>query len=222
MVVSRLAVNSSHKKVMSLKEIREIIGLNQDELSVATGITTGHLANIENHSRNFTVDTAKKIADAISNMLKLAEQYGDTEKKVDFNLRQLSEQYKKKLGENVTSYVYDLGDTEKVITDILPELLIASSFASAFATDVRDQAYELLIDIEKKQFLLKYLKEHGQEYPKEKVEELDQHYKYSPAEILHDFLADIHYKNGLWGVLEELRDHIRRREGFFLSRDHDE
>ncbi len=220
--VSNLVAKGNHKKVMSLREIRETIELSQDELSVATGITTGHLANIENNSRNFTLDTAKRLAEAITNMLKKAKSYGDSEKNADFKVKQLGKQFKKNNEDIGASFIDDLDDNKKITTDILPELLIASNSASTYAPDVREQAYELLVDIEKKQFLLKYLKENGQECPKEQVEILDQHYKYSPAEVLQDFIADIHYRNSLWAVLEELRDHIRRREGYFLSREHEE
>lgn len=207
-----MAQRQNRKKVLGIRELRGLFGLNQEELAEASGITKGHLANIESHARIFTYSTAEKIAEAMNNMLERAKEIGDLEKEADSKVEQLGNKWKNRAVAEEND-----GAVEQIYASIAPEHLIASNSASTYPSDLQDKAYELLIDIEKIQHQLQYLKSEREDFSKEFKEALDERFKHSPADIIQVFLADKHYAQALWGLIEEFRNHLNRRRGYFLS-----
>lgn len=203
------------KKYVGLKELRQLLDLSQEELAVAAGVTTGHLASIEGNGRKFALKTAEKVSIAIKNMLTKAIDYGNAIKEGSVDNKEI------------------IGRSEELNTDfsesqyngkevsISPDLLIISHEVSFFPESLQDTAYELMVSSEVNERRLSMMREEGVDLTEEDILKIENKYKQEPKAIINNILQDKCYRDGYEKVLEELRGHMRKSSGFFLSSDQD-
>lgn len=215
---------NGQSKVLNLKELRTLLGLSQEELALAAGVTTGYIAHIENYKRALTPESANKIAQALSNMLNTAKDDGDLIKVSDEKVKILSKKFKLSRG----NMDYDDGeDTDNIKNketipniEIIPEILVASNTAGFYPVSTRRRAYNLLVDIEMKKRELECLKTHGDNCPQNILDDYKRKYKLSPAEIIQAFLADSEYRMAWEGVKDDFRERLSRmKSGYYLNQE---
>ncbi len=208
------------KVAFGVREIRACLGLSLENFSLAVGISVGHLNNIEKNVRPMTRETAGKIADALENMIDSVVKDGDLKKRVDINVKKMGAKYFNKDDDNQEK----TNNANKVQTEIIPELLLASCIASFYRIQVQDEVYKYLINIEKNKLYLKYIEENGENVPNEYAEEIERKMSTSIKDIFDNLLKDDYYKKSLYScsLAEEIREKASiYKHGLFRTPDQD-
>lgn len=204
----------TEKKTYGIKEIREHLGLGLDEFSFAVGISVGHLNNIEKNTRPMTLKTAATIADALENMLASVVSEGNKLRNTDRIVKEIGAE---KFNKNGPSEIHMKG-IEKV--EIMPELLLASCNASFYDTEVQEEVYELLVNIEVNKLYLKYIEEKGKNVPKEYSAEIERKMGTSIKNIFEYLFEDKFNFQGKCSVVDELRNKAYiYKHGFYRTPD---
>ena len=200
---------ASEKKYYGLREIRDMISFSLEEFAFFTGITTGHLNNIEKNKRPMTIETAEKIAVALVHLLKSVDEGGEDLRSLDFGGN----------GERRNSGDPNYWFNESIkIRKIDAELLLANHNASFHDLELQEEVFRILVNIAKNKYYLRYVEEKGEKASDEYVEELEKKMSLNIKEMLINYI----HEDYCWEELENIKDDLRKKlaltkRGYFAT-----